>query len=74
MIHKHEPVAEEKMAKRSLRYTICQVLREIYFSTSDPKIKLNCRIATSMAKAMDRKLKENNVTWAVGFFDINKGA
>jgi len=38
--------------------TICHMLREIYSDTKDEKIRLKCRIATSMAKRIIRKLKE----------------
>jgi hypothetical protein len=38
--------------------SLCNMLSWIYFHTDDPKIKLQCRIATTCAKAMSGKLKE----------------
>lgn len=39
-------------------HTVCQTLREIYRMTNDPEIKLKCRLAMAMTKAMHEKLKE----------------
>lgn len=36
--------------------SVCEVLREIYWSTDDPKIRDKCVTASKMAKAMARKL------------------
>ena len=37
--------------------------------TTDEKIRLKLRIAMTMAKAMDRKLKEYNENWADDFWE-----
>lgn len=57
-LHKHEPVPEETMIAINSKYSICECLRDIYWSTDDPDIKLKCRVATAMAKAMDKKIRE----------------
>jgi len=55
-----EPVSEDQMWWRE-RYagypTICMTLRSIYNITEDPEIKLKCRLAMAMAKAMNDKLQ-----------------
>jgi len=38
--------------------TICQVLRDIYHSTDRNDIRLKCRVAVAMARAMHEKLKK----------------
>jgi hypothetical protein len=38
-------------------HTVCQTLRDIYHSTSDHDIRIKCRLAMAMAKAMNEKLK-----------------
>ena len=72
-MRKHEPVPEEMMKWLSPKNTICQVLRDIYWKTDDPDIKLQCRIATSMAKSMTQKIVElhGNDRWADKFWDEN---
>lgn len=40
------------------KWTICQVLNEIYKLTNDPKIKIRVRIAVTMAKKMSDRLTE----------------
>jgi hypothetical protein len=70
-IRKHDPVSEKEMAWISPNYTICQVLREIYYATDDPGIRINCRVATSMAKSMTRKLSEYKKGWEADFWDPN---
>ena len=56
---KREPVSEKVM--RNTRYeghhTICETLREIWQASDDEEIKLKCRLATAMAKAMQNRLK-----------------
>lgn len=56
---RHQPVSVEKMMneKYAGHHTICETLREIFLITEDEEIKLKCRLATSMAKSMHRKLK-----------------
>jgi hypothetical protein len=62
-VRKHEPVPEKQMNYISHRDTICAILRDIYFATQNPEIKLKARIATSMAKSMSRKLMEYKSDW-----------
>lgn len=38
--------------------TVCQTLRDMYHLTEDQGIRLKCRVAMSMAKAMCRKMME----------------
>jgi hypothetical protein len=72
LLHKHEPIAEEEMCWISPEHTICEVLREIYWTTDDKNIRLKCRVATSMAKSMTEKLTEYKEEWEKGFWDENK--
>ena len=55
-----EPVDKGYMNKHRYdgHFTICQKLREIYRATDNEEIRLNCRIATAMAKSMHEKLKQ----------------
>ena len=64
---RHKPVSEEEMLKPATEgemqfaryaghHTICQTLREIW-AVSDDEVKLKCRLAVAMAKAMNDKLK-----------------
>ena len=74
MIHKHEPVPEEDMWYISPKYTICQVLRDIYFEAvriGSREIQVEARVAVAMAKAMNSQLKEYNRNWWKGFYDPN---
>jgi hypothetical protein len=65
---RHKPVSEEEMlqpaseeemqfARYAGHHTICQTLREIWAASSDDDIKMKCRLAIAMAKAMNTKLK-----------------
>lgn len=56
----HDPVPVEQMKRRgnANQNSICQRLRIIYELTDDDEIKLQCRVATAMAKAMVFKLNE----------------
>ena len=63
MLHKHEPISESEMNAASPRNSICETLRGIYHSTEDPDIRLKCREAVSMAKAMSAKLEEKKPNW-----------
>jgi hypothetical protein len=60
-----EPISLDWMDKH--RYdghnSICQKLRDIYRMTDNEEIKLNCRIAMTMAKKMHEKLKEYKTQW-----------
>ena len=57
---RREPVPEKAMLKDRYagHHTICETLREIYQMSSDEDIKLKCRLAMSMAKAMQDRLKK----------------
>ena len=70
-LRKHDPVPESWMMHKSPQCTVCQILRDIYRLTEDKEIRLKCRIATSMAKSMDKKLAENNHEYAKDFYDAN---
>lgn len=56
---KHQPVPEKTMdiSNYEGHHSICQTLRDIYHMTDNEDIKLKCRIAVSMAKSMQKKLK-----------------
>ena len=63
-IREHQPVSEEIMTDSTHigEHSICQTLRNIYALTDNLKankghIKLQTRIAMSMAKSMNRRLK-----------------
>jgi hypothetical protein len=71
MIRKYEPVPESNMLRVSPTNTICQVLRDIFCATDDECIRVGARLATAMAKSMDRKLNEYNKDWKNGFYDKN---
>lgn len=56
---RREPVPEKEMDKERYEghHTICQTLRDIYHLTDNEDIKLKCRLAMAMGKAMHEKLK-----------------
>lgn len=60
---KYTPCPEEWMSIRNNRFTICEVLREIYHYTDNENIKMLSRVAMNMAKRMNNKLMEYNSTW-----------
>ena len=72
LANKHSPVSPEEMEHTSPKYTICELLREIYYRTDDEQIKIKCRVAVAMAKAMDTRLRELNPEWKKGFFERNE--
>ena len=55
-----KPVSEDEMLKTRYlhHHTICSTLRNIYIKTTDDHIKEELRLAMSMAKAMQSKLKK----------------
>lgn len=72
---RHKPVSEEEMLKPATdeemafsryagHHTICQTLRDIWATTDDDEVKMKCRLAMAMAKAMHRKLKDYNQKFA----------
>ena len=73
-LHKHNPVPESDMNHHSPNYSICEAIREIYWLTDDPDIKLRCRVITAMAKAMNNKMVEltGDKKWHMtdGFWNI----
>ena len=71
-LRKHEPCPVKMMFYASPYNTICEVIRTIYHEAVKLKsedIQLQARTALSMAKAMDSKLKQYNISWNVDFFD-----
>ena len=72
MIRKFEPVPALEMHKgrpNETGNTICQELRDIFHLTKDPEIRLSLRIATAMAKEMDRLLTEFKQDWDEVFWN-----
>lgn len=55
---RHKPVSERQMDRRIYEgeNTICQTIRDMYHLTDNQDIRLKCRLAMSMAKAMCVKL------------------
>lgn len=51
-----DPCPEEWMTMSNPKYSICEVLREIWQSVDDPQVKIRARIALTMAKKMNLKL------------------
>ena len=61
---KHDPATEEEMEKRMKNpNTICNVIREVYHMTDNPDIRLKCRVAFSMGKAMAQRLAYYHETY-----------
>jgi len=54
---KFEPCPEFWMSMENPKFTICEVLREIWQKTDDPKIRMLTRIAMTMSKKMGAKLR-----------------
>ena len=72
LMTKHGPCPEGYMYRLHKKNTICQILREIYWLTDDDQVRLKVRTAVTMAKAMDKKLRENNERWdKAEFWDDN---
>ena len=59
-MRRHLPIPKHKMEvpPDDDVNTICSVLRDIYWLTNNEEIKLKCRVATSMAKSMSRRLRK----------------
>lgn len=57
------------MASTNPEYTICEVLRGIYHASEDPEIRTLARVATTMAKRMEMRLREYRADWDKGFWD-----
>jgi len=56
---RHEPVSESEMARDRYHghHTICEKLREMYYRTDDPQMKLDIRLCVAFAKSMNKKLQ-----------------
>jgi len=59
----YEPVAEKHMWFKGNRKTPCQIMRDIYLSTTDEGIRLKSRIVTRMLKIMITKINELEPGW-----------
>lgn len=59
----YDPCPVEWMGHHNPRFTLCEVLREIYSTTEQENIKLLSRVAMNMAKRMNSKLMEYNPKW-----------
>jgi uncharacterized protein YehS (DUF1456 family) len=55
---KHKPCPIEKMNAVGANNTICELLRQTYHLTDNDMIRINLRIAITMAKKMGEKLRE----------------
>lgn len=70
---KMKPIGEKYMFYSSKRYTLCQMLREIYQLTDDPEIRLKCRIASRMAKCMATMVTEyKGIGWEESFYPLRE--
>ncbi|HAX95794.1 MAG TPA: hypothetical protein DCY35_04630 [Prolixibacteraceae bacterium] len=65
----YEPCPMHWMEMENPRFTICEVLREIYKESSEDHVKFKARIAMTMAKSMNTKLMEYNKDWNPGIWD-----
>lgn len=54
-----EPIDISEMDKKRWEghHSICQTLRDIYHMTDNEDLRLKCRVAMAMTKAMNKKLK-----------------
>jgi hypothetical protein len=70
-----KPINERYMIYSSKRYTICQMLREIYQLTDNPEIRLKCRIASRMSKCMAKIITEyKGEGWEDNFWPLKENA
>jgi len=60
---------EKNFVRGSTKRTICEVLREIYWWTTDPVVREKVEEATRMAKRMDKKLHEYKYAWDADEYD-----
>lgn len=51
------------------RRTLCEMLREIYDLTEDPRIRSRCEEALMAAKKMDAKLKQYRRQYDLGMWE-----
>ena len=71
-LHKHEPWPEKRMYHKYAINTICEELRKAYkcVDRGDMEaLKIHIRVAVTMAKKMNEKLKEYNEQWYKDFWD-----
>jgi len=54
---------EKNIVTANPKRTICEVLREIYWYTTDPEIREKVLEASGMAKRMDKRLHEYKYGW-----------
>lgn len=47
-----DPAKESDMDMVGHRVTVCELLREIYKSSTDPQVRIKCRMAVTMSKKM----------------------
>ena len=69
------PHPEEQMSKKGKRNTVCETLRKAYQNIEEgnpEKAKLKIRIAVTMAKAMDLKLRQYSSKYKRELFHSNK--
>lgn len=63
---------EKNMVTANRFRTICEVLREIYWHTTDPVIREKALEASGMAKKMDKRLHEYKYGWDEGEWQITE--
>jgi hypothetical protein len=67
--YKHrEPVPERVMDRKIYEgeNTLCQTIRDMYHMTSNQDIRLKCRLAMAMGKAMCEKLSKYKEKYGLG--------
>lgn len=57
------PATDTMMNWESRRWTVCQILREVYHCTEDPLLRMKLRIASNMTKEMVTKITEYEPNW-----------
>lgn len=57
------PLPKKDMEQDARRWTVCQILREIYHTVEDPLIRYKLRVASNMTKTMVEKICEYEPTW-----------
>ena len=60
---------EKNIVTTNKMRTICEVLREIYWHTTDPVVREKISEASNMAKRMDKKLHEYKYAWDEGVYE-----
>jgi len=65
---KHKPCRVELMNKKNPENTICETLRQAYHLIDNNEARVKLRIATTMAKRMERKLREYKRDWDKTFW------